>query len=560
MVYKRVLAALLTGAMVLSLCSCASSSSGTSSEEGTQSASAESEETEETESQAALEDGEVALEVSSFANPIAGFDEDGELTYGGDPSVLVDGDTVYLYLGHDTSTDDSYVMPDYICYSSTDLVNWTYEGSVFTANKVLVEWLNTSTSAWASQVVKHYDEEAGQDMYYLYYCSWDATSDGKQSIGVAVSDSPTGLFEDIGEPLVSGNVTIDDETSTWNDIDPTVWIETDDDGEEHIYLAWGNGRCYVCELNEDMVSVKDQNGDGEITSGASTDVADIIESTDGLTSYTEAPWLYRRQDEDGNYYGDYYLFYAYSWRECLAYATTDDLLDGTWTFGSVIMRNSATANTEHPAVFDFQGKTYLISHNGALPGGDGYRRSPIILEIEWNDDGTIDLLKELTASIAGTASTITLADGSTVGHAHLYNSASDDRYPYTDVACGIYELLQEPEDEYELEAEDMQWVICAGKADTSNAAYVSIQSQNKNGLYMTANEDMTVTLAQEDTISTATEEAQTFHTVVGLADEDGVSFESVAYPGYYLTIVDDELVLTDGSDAENATFYVDAVV
>ncbi|MCC8168247.1 MAG: family 43 glycosylhydrolase, partial [Clostridiales bacterium] len=411
--YKRILAALLTGAMVLGLCSCASSTD--SSEDGTQSAAAESEATEETESQAALLDGEVALELSSFTNPIAGFDEDGDITYGGDPSVLVDGDTVYLYLGHDTSTDDSYVMLDYICYSSTDLVNWTYEGSVFTASKALVEWLNTSTSAWAAQVVKHYDEDAGKDMYYLYYCSWDATSDGKQSIGVAVSDSPTGVFEDIGEPLVSGNVTIDDETSTWNDIDPTVWIETDEDGEEHRYLAWGNGRCYVCELNEDMVSVKDQNGDGEITSGASTDVADIIESTDGLTSYTEAPWLYRRQDEDGNYYGDYYLFYAYSWRECLAYATTDDLLNGSWTFGSVIMRNSATANTEHPAVFDFQGKTYLISHNGALAGGDGYRRSPIILEIEWNDDGTIDLMKELTASIAGTASTITLADGSTVG-------------------------------------------------------------------------------------------------------------------------------------------------
>lgn len=38
------------------------------------------------------------------------------------------------------------------------------------------------------------------DKYYLYYCSWDKS--GKQSIGVAVADSPTGTFVDIGEPLV----------------------------------------------------------------------------------------------------------------------------------------------------------------------------------------------------------------------------------------------------------------------------------------------------------------------------------------------------------------------
>ena len=74
------------------------------------------------------------------------------------------------------------------------------------------------------------------------------TSDGQQSIGVAVSDSPTGPFEDIGKPIVSGKVTdIGTESSTWNDIDPTVWIENDENGVEHRYLAWGNGNFYICE-------------------------------------------------------------------------------------------------------------------------------------------------------------------------------------------------------------------------------------------------------------------------------------------------------------------------
>ena len=204
---------------------------------------------------------ELALEKTPCSNPMVGNSDTGELIYGGDPSVLVDGDTVYLYTGHDASTDEQvekaiYMIPEYLCYSSTDMVNWKSEGTVMTMDTV--EWAKDDTAAWASQVAKYGNQ------YYLYYCSWDKT--GKQSIGVAVSDSPTGTFVDIGEPLVRGSVT-KPQLSTFNDIDPTVWVETDENGVEHRYLAWGNGMFFVCELNEDMISVKDVSGDGEITSG-----------------------------------------------------------------------------------------------------------------------------------------------------------------------------------------------------------------------------------------------------------------------------------------------------
>ena len=206
---------------------------------------------------------EITLEKTSGTNPMVGNSETGEFIYGGDPSVLVDGDTVYLYTGHDASTDEQvenaiYMIPEYLCYSSTDLVNWKTEGTVMTMDTV--EWAKDDTAAWASQVTKYGDH------YYLYYCSWDKS--GKQSIGVAVSDSPAGTFVDIGEPLVRGSVT-KPQLSTFNDIDPTVWVETDEDGTEHRYLAWGNGMFFVCELNEDMISVKDMIGDGKITSGFS---------------------------------------------------------------------------------------------------------------------------------------------------------------------------------------------------------------------------------------------------------------------------------------------------
>lgn len=549
---KNVLALFLALVMTGSLAACGGTDSDTE-DPGTGNES----ETEDTSSaKKPIEDGEVALEITEFVNPLVGDSAEGDYVYGGDPAVLVDGDTVYLYTGHDVATKEEYVITEYLCYSSTDLLNWKSEGSVMKADKSAVTWASTSTSAWAAQVAKHYDEEAGKDMYYLYYCTWDATDDGKQSIGVAVSDSPTGPFEDIGQPLVQGSVT-DPETSAWNDIDPTVWIETDEDGVEHRYLAWGNGLYYVCELNEDMISIKDQNGDGQITSGASTDEADIINMQSGLQSYTEAPWLYRRQDENGNYYGDYYLFYAFGWREQMAYATTDDLLNGTWTYGNVIMRLSATSNTNHMAVFDFKGKTYFVYHNGSLPGGSGFRRSACIAEVVFNEDGSIAYIPETAAGVAGTVSTIALANGDMIGHEFFYNSNSDNVYPYTNVKCGVY-VDEDPDWDGDFEEADNYWVICDGKADRTNAAYVSIQSENKPGLYLTANEDLSVTLAQEGTVSEELEAQQTFHTVVGLNDESGVSFESVSQPGYYLTMVDGVLCLTDGSDAESATFFVSA--
>lgn len=500
-----------------------------------------------------VENGEVNIKVSQGHNPIAGFSDSGDYTYGGDPSVLVDGDTVYLYTGHDLSSDNEvnraiYNIPEYLCYSTKDLINWTAEGAVFAPGKSNVKWVNDSTTAWASQVTKHYDREKGKDLYYLYYCSWDRTSHGKQSIGVAVAESPTGPFEDIGHPLVKGTLTAP-ESNAWNDIDPTVWFETDESGEEHRYLAWGNSKFYICELNEDMISVKDINGDGQITCGNEGDSADIINHQTGLNAYTEAPWIYRRQDSEGNYYGDYYLFYANGWHERMAYATTDDLLNGKWDFGTILMMPTATSNTNHMAVFDFKGKTYFVYHNGSLPAGNGYRRSPCIAELHFNEDGSVSAIPETAAGIQGTIFNIFLKsdENKLVSHEYFTNSANDNEYPYLDVKVGI--------NVGNFEA-DAQWVIVSGKADSSDKAYVSIQSENKPGLYLTANEDGSVTLAQDTDGDKNSAARQTFHTVEGLDGEGGISFESVSQPGKYLTIKDGTMCLTDGEDTKNAVFDV----
>lgn len=493
---------------------------------------------------------EITLAKSQYTNPIGCVDNNGNRIYGGDPSVLVDGDTVYLYVGHDNSTDSEvnraiYNMDSWICYSTKDMKNWKYEGPIMKADKGSVIWASTDTSAWAAQVAKHKNPNTGKDRYYLYYCTWDATSQGKQSIGVAVADKPTGPFKDIGKPLVKGTLTTP-QSSNWDDIDPTVWVDTDSKGVEHRYLAWGNSRLYICELNEDMISVKDINGDGKITCGESSKKADILYRSGSLTMYTEAPWIYRRQDAKGNYYGNYYLFYASQWREKMAYVTTSDLMNGKWSDRQVIMSPTATSNTNHMAVFDFKGKTYFVYHNGSLPKGNGYRRSPCIRELTFKEDGSVVPMEETAAGLNGTTTEFYTSSGALLGHKYFQNSSLDGKYPYKDIKIGAG---------YGKSALDRKWVVTDGKADKTKASYVSIQSENKPGLYITTNSQSGVTLAQDTKGTADVAKRQTFKTVEGLGDKKGVSLESVRYPGYYLTIVNGALSLTKGGDTEAATFY-----
>ena len=473
----------------------------------------------------------ITIEKSTGGNPIGGFDSEGNLVYGGDPSVLVQGDTLYLYVGHDIAAGEAYVIPEYLCYSTKDMRTWNYEGVVLSIKDVSCA---DSSSAWAGQVA----ERGGK--YYFYYCSWNKKDSGKQSIGVAVADSPTGPFVDIGQALVNGSFTIN-QTSDWNDIDPTVWIETDDSGEEHRYLSWGNGKLFMCELNEDMISVKDQNGDGAITFGT-----DVKEKT-APKSFTEAAWIYRRQDENGQYYGQYYIFYAYGWREQMAYATTDDLMNGAVVFQDVIMQPSATSNTNHMAVFDLLGKTWFIYHNGSLPRGSGFRRVACIEELKFHADGSVPYIEETATGAFGTISKLTNLNGDVLAHEHYQNASEDQAYPYKNVVLGSNLPKQEQFDTY--------WEIVPGKYDPSEGSYVSIESYNKAGLYVSYGATKAF-MSQDHDGRMALQ--QTFKTVLGLAGS-GVSFECVGNPGKYLSIVDGKATLTDGSDVNACTFSVETI-
>lgn len=482
----------------------------------------------------------ISITKSVGGNPELGFDNNGNTVYGGDPAATVldtdndgVGDTVYLIVGHDAAslTDTGYSMPDWILYTSNNMTDWEYKGEVMSASSI--SWASNKTSAWASQMTEY------NGKYYLYFCTWDKTSEGKQSIGVAVADKPEGPYTDIGHPLVAGTFTTP-ESSGWNDIDPTVLIDTDEDGTEHRYLAWGNGKYYVCELNEDMTSIKDLDGDGQIVMHKDV-VERKIKSMPNGDIFTEAPWLYKRD-------GKYYLFYAQNWREEMAYAMADSPM-GRYDFKQIIMPPNATANTNHSSVIDFNGKTYFIYHNGALPGGHGYRRSVCIQELEFDENGYVYPLTEESIGLTGTASTIITADNKYVGHDEFRNSNADAAYPLS-----VSVKVKDTQDNY-----NTAWEIMSAKSvPTGENAdnYVSLQSVNKPGLYITA-KDGEVTLTQDADAQQGS--YMTFKTVKGLnGANDAVSFESANEAGRYLAVINGKLTLSYGSDREAASFTIGA--
>ncbi|MGM9936211.1 MAG: family 43 glycosylhydrolase [Candidatus Ornithomonoglobus sp.] len=153
-----------------------------------------------------------------------------------DPEIACFNGRFYIYPTTDGGVGWNSTL--FHAFSSEDLVNWRDEGVIFELKDAV--WTK-GVYAWAPAIA----EKNGK--YYLYF-SGEMKDDTRKSIGVAVCDTPAGKFKDSGAPLIDKNVTGVGEHM----IDPSIL--TDDDGK--IYIYWGNTDLMVCELNEDMISLK----------------------------------------------------------------------------------------------------------------------------------------------------------------------------------------------------------------------------------------------------------------------------------------------------------------
>jgi len=167
----------------------------------------------------------------------------------GEPRVF--GDRLYIFGSHDRFGGKWYCENDYVTWSAplSDLADWRYEGVIFTK-----EQDNRKGNLYAPDVVQGPDGR-----FYLYY-----SKDDTSIIGVAVSDTPAGKYEFLGEVHYPDGKVLGDNEGEYFMFDPSVLIDSG-----RVWLYSGSSQrgtttkvkrnmagCTVTELESDMVTVK----------------------------------------------------------------------------------------------------------------------------------------------------------------------------------------------------------------------------------------------------------------------------------------------------------------
>lgn len=293
--------------------------------------------------------GLCALQFANAQNPII------NTQFTADPTARVFEGKMYLYPSHDIQNpvnpkDDWFCMEDYHVYSSEDLVNWHDHGVIVTQNKV--PWVKPDSYAmWAPDCVKK------GETYYFYFPAAPKGMERGFTVGVATASSPAGPFTPMEEPIkgIMG-------------IDPCVL--NDYNGQSYIF--WSGMGIRGAKLGDDMASL------------ASEPVA-----IEGLPEgFKEGPFAFTRN-------GKYYL--TFPWvrekTETLAYAMSDKPL-GPYEFKGLIMEESPTGCwTNHHSIVEYNGQWYLFYHHNDYSPKFDKHRSTRIDALEFNPDGTIQLVK-----------------------------------------------------------------------------------------------------------------------------------------------------------------------
>ncbi len=272
--------------------------------------------------------------------------------FNADPSPHVFAGKVYLYATNDQDNSGKYWdSTDWRLFTSKDLAHWQDAGSFLSVT--VFKWARPDAKAWAP-------EAAFRNGKYYFYAPV-----GGDKIGVAVSDHPEGPFVDaIGDALIDK---ARDANAGAEPIDPAVLI--DRDGQA--YLVFGTRVPKIVKLKPDMIHTDGPIEDLKIT-GFPTD--------DPKKTYGEAPFLSKHK-------GLYYFSFSTGWPGQIVYATSKSPM-GPYTYRGVIL-DYRPISTNHQAILEYKGKSYLFYHDKLLPGGGDYKRSIAIDNLTYNKDGTI---------------------------------------------------------------------------------------------------------------------------------------------------------------------------
>ena len=291
-----------------------------------------------------------------------------------DPEILYSNKTGKYYIYSTTDGKPGWGGYKYYVYSSSDLKDWKNEGVALDAKSDQISWANGNLWAPAAIEVK---QKNGSYKYYLYF-SARPNDNGRKQMGVAVSDSPTGPFVDLGQPLLAKN----HPGCNGQLIDVDVFM---DPVSKKPYLYWGNGFMAGAELEPNMTKIKDETVTVMTPKGGS--LRDY--------AYREAPYVFYR---NGLYYFMWSVDDTGATNYHVAYGTSKSPL------GPIEVAKDPIVLIQDP-----QHEIYGTAHNSVIqkPGTDewyivyhrinkdyihfqpGVHREVCIDKLEFNADGTI---------------------------------------------------------------------------------------------------------------------------------------------------------------------------
>jgi arabinoxylan arabinofuranohydrolase len=288
--------------------------------------------------------------------------------YYADPDILYAEQTKQFYIYPTSDGFNNWSGTYFKTFSSPDLVNWKDEGIILDLDKD-VSW--AKKNAWAPCIIEKKINNAYK--YFFYFTA-------AQKIGVAVASHPTGPFVDMGKPLIDK---YPEGIKNGQQIDPDVFT---DPVTGKSYLYWGNSYMACAELNDDMISIKQ-------------------ETTKIITpdkTFREGTTVFYRN-------GKYYFLWSEDDTRSENYRVRYGVADGPTgkiaipANNLVLAKDTATGiyATGHNSIIQVPGKDewYIVYHRFNYPNGitmgraAGYNREVCIDRLTFDADGNIISVK-----------------------------------------------------------------------------------------------------------------------------------------------------------------------
>ncbi len=149
---------------------------------------------------------------------------------------IIEHEGVYYWYGEHKGADncEGTTRVDVIgvsCYSSTDLVNWKYEGLIFESDKTDERsYVHFSKVMERPKVI--YNEKTNKFVLWMHIDSADYTYAG---VGIAVCDTPTGKFELIKVTVPNRQDSRD--MTIYQDVDGTAYLVHSKDWNKTLNIA-----------------------------------------------------------------------------------------------------------------------------------------------------------------------------------------------------------------------------------------------------------------------------------------------------------------------------------